>query len=195
MKKLLSLLIITLGALPDVNSQSPFPNPPMNTDAGNPFMRPGQPWTMSIPKTQVEKKSKLHPFKITLRDSTSMIVQGKIDCHGKNYYLAVDDATMFRSFPARETLSLQRLDISSEPGIANDSCWLFKKRGKINTYSVLTESDPRFIIAIQDSDGPILPLSKENLMPMMERPSAYVTQLIAQKKLHDAVIEYNKRNK
>lgn len=174
-------------------AQAPFYNPPANTDAGNPFMRPGQPWSLYIPKTKVEKKSKVHRFKITFRDSTTSIVNGKIDCHGKNYYLAVDDGNVLKSIPARETLLLERLVVDKKlrPGIANDSCWLFVTKGKVNTYSVLTEPEPEFIIAIQKNNGPIVPLTEQNLTAMIEGDAKRTRQLIERNKLQSAVVEYN----
>jgi hypothetical protein len=53
-------------------------------------------------------------------------------------------------------------------GIPTDSCWLFKaSSGKITLYSFLAEEDSYTTIAMQEEDGPIEKLDKENLLLIM----------------------------
>ncbi len=77
-------------------------------------------------------------------------------------------------------------------GIPADSCWLFKIiDGEINGYAFLAEEMDVYIIAIQGgSEGQILPLTKENLMPLILSDQKSVV-LARKNKLRRAVIRYN----
>ena len=77
-------------------------------------------------------------------------------------------------------------------GIPADSCWLFKTiRGKINGYSFLAEEGMTYVIAIQQgSEGPIVPLTKENLLPMVSTDPKAV-KLAEKDKLHRAITTFN----
>ena len=76
-------------------------------------------------------------------------------------------------------------------GIPADSCWLFKTvLGKINAYSFLAEEGIEHIIAIQEGSGPIVPLTKENLMPMVITDPKAV-KFAEKDKLHRAIMAFN----
>jgi hypothetical protein len=77
-------------------------------------------------------------------------------------------------------------------GFATDSCWLFRSvEGRIDGYSSAAEKGYTYVIAIQQGDGPILPLTKENLEPMIkDHPKAM--QYFEKKKLTAAVKAFNK---
>jgi len=77
-------------------------------------------------------------------------------------------------------------------GIPHDSCWFFPvDTGKIRTYSVVSDIDYPVIGYIQKgADKPILPLTKENLMPMVNENARKLTE---KEKLLIAIQQYNHR--
>lgn len=79
-------------------------------------------------------------------------------------------------------------------GIPADSCWLFKiAPGKIVTYSFLPSEQDKSLAAIQDGkDGPILPLTKENLLMLSVDANERVYKLIEEQKYWKAISLYNK---
>lgn len=75
-------------------------------------------------------------------------------------------------------------------GIPADSCWLFKTiPGLINSYAPLPWANTEYIIAVQKGDGPIVPMTKENLYKMIDDPKLRKT--IEKGKLYQAVWKYN----
>jgi hypothetical protein len=50
-----------------------------------------------------------------------------------------------------------------------DSCWLFSAvSGKINGYGMVAERGYEYIVAIQTGEGAIVPLTEENLKPLLQ---------------------------
>lgn len=76
-------------------------------------------------------------------------------------------------------------------GIPVDSCWLFKlKEGKINSYAPFPNEIKNFITAIQKGDGPILPMTKENLKNMVaDQPKLF--KMIDKKRYEQVIWKYN----
>jgi hypothetical protein len=70
--------------------------------------------------------------------------------------------------------------------------WLFKSEsGRINAYSFLAEKGMDYLIAIQQGDeGPIVPLTKDNLLPMVGN-DARLIKLVEKGKLMKAVQIFN----
>jgi hypothetical protein len=146
-----------------------------------------------IPRTKVERHSKTHVFRILFKDSTVLTLNGTIDSYKNRFFLAINNDIAPRSIPSHQTLSLTRVDESiPRVGFATDSCWLFKFPGTINAYSVLAEENVDFTIAIQEGDGPIVPLTKKNLISMMHEYFPSTHQLVKEDKLHHALLQYNK---
>lgn len=147
--------------------------------------------TYRVPKTKAERKSKTHSFLVLFKDSTTLTLDGKIDSYNNKYFLSIENDTTSRSIPSRETISITRIDRQDRVGIATDSCWLFKSSGIINSYSVLSEDNVAFTIAIQEGDGPVLPFTKQNFIGMMREDSPYTRQLLREGQLHQALLRYN----
>src|SRR5690349_3529791 len=87
-------------------------------------------------------------------------------------YIKVKDKDGNKIYYPKDTKSIYRIQPQSKmkvEGIPADSCWLFKTTtGKINAYSFVAEPGTSKIIAIQQGDnGPILPLTEENLVAMV----------------------------
>ena len=78
-------------------------------------------------------------------------------------------------------------------GIATDSCWLFKAvEGDINAYNVAAIKGYSYLVAIQQGDGPIVPLTKDSLEPIIkESPEAM--KYLKKKNFTAAVKAFNKR--
>jgi len=151
-------------------------------------------------------------YVITMADSSKRQVYSKIyldTARHKNYLLFLDrnlpktDPNKIKKIYANETLSIERnlagggvIDDKWYKGVAKDSCWMFKViSGPINAYSVLSEEDgskfmPETLVGIQKGDGPILQVSAENLMPMVEQ-NADAFGYAKTKNYYEAIKKYN----
>jgi len=113
-----------------------------------------------------------YDFVVILKNDSTFRVRTKINVlqEGNNFITVKDDGIKQKIFPA-DTKSISRVTLEGRTliGIPADSCWLFLvDRGAINSYSFLAETGTTFIIAIQEgNDSPIVPLTKENLLPMI----------------------------
>ena len=170
-------------------SESAIAQAPMSTPF---FFR--RPWTT----TPVEASSKKHEFTVIFKDSTKLTSRAKIDEHKGRFYLAINEPTLTRSIIPSQTLAISRpgKDGKIYTGIATDSCWLFKiVEGKINLYSVLSEDNFSFIIAMQKgNDAPIVPLNKENAKEAVIDDPTISAQISDQRKIYP-IIDYNKKYK
>lgn len=94
-----------------------------------------------------------------------------------------------------ETKEIYRIDNFGKKisGIPHDSCWLFLvDTGRIRTYSVTSDIDFPLIGYIQKGkDEPILPLTKENLLPLVA-DNEKTKKLVEKEKLLKAINVYNK---
>ena len=94
-------------------------------------------------------------------------------------------------FPS-QTLSIKRLSsIEDVVGFPADSCWLFHVvKGAINGYSQYPTDDLGFIAIQKGAGTPIVPLTKENLAPMIAgNPKAL--RFLEKGNLTKAVLIYN----
>jgi hypothetical protein len=138
-----------------------------------------------------------HEFTVVLKNDSTFKTRTEINLlgNGKNNSITVKkgENAMREIFPS-ETKYISRALSKGRifTGIPADSCWLFKTvQGAINGYSFLAEPSEKLVFAIQrGNDGPILPLTKENLLPMVE--SELKSYDLAQRgKLHEALARYN----
>ncbi|MGN8069061.1 hypothetical protein [Mucilaginibacter sp. 22184] len=150
-------------------------------------------------------------YVITMADSSKRQVYSKIyldTTKHKTYVLFLDrnlpknDPNKIKKIYSDETLSLERNLAEGEvedkwyKGMAKDSCWMFKViSGPINAYSLLSEEDntkfmPETLVGIQKGDGPILKVSAENLMPMVEQ-NADAFEYAKTKNYYEAIKKYN----
>ena len=137
-----------------------------------------------------------YKFTIVLKNDSTITVRTRIDHSGATHTLSVKHKDRFEQMisPA-DTKEIFRYDVENRKisGIPADSCWLFKtKPGKINCYSFLSEMGMAYVIAIQlGDDGPIVPLTKENLIPMVGNDPKLL-KYIEKGKLRKAVETFNK---
>lgn len=94
-------------------------------------------------------------------------------------------------FKPAETKQLQQVfNGKMYTGIPADTCWLFKViPGNINSYAPFPTDSGDFVIAVQKGDGPIVPMTKENLYEMIDDPK--LRKAIDKGKLYHAVWKYN----
>jgi hypothetical protein len=112
-----------------------------------------------------------HRYKIVFSSDSSITVFKAITITDSSQTIEYKDKDKTRhQIRPNQTEALFRLMTEGEDmkGVPTDSCWLFKvTKGAINGYSNLPEENEG-IIAIQNGDtGPIIPLTKENLLPLI----------------------------
>ena len=113
-----------------------------------------------------------YDFRIVLRNDSTFTDRTRINIsEGADHTLTIKHKGKAQEIFPNDTKNISRLSANGRylTGIAADSCWLFKAvTGKINGYSALAEEGIMYVIAIQEGEGGrILPMTKENLMPMV----------------------------
>jgi len=144
--------------------------------------------------------SMTYEFKVVMKNDSSFTAKTKINVKDdKHHTIVIKNKKVKTVIHPSETKSLSRVTVDGQKisGIPADSCWLFKTySGRINTYSFLAEPGMSLITAIQDGDeGAIIPLTKENLLEMVEYDDPKVHQLIETDDLVAAIKLYNKKKK
>ena len=135
-----------------------------------------------------------YEFHIILKNDSTVIERTRINLSKDedNSLTVKHKGSKHEVFP-KDTKFIFRMTLEGKQivGIPSDSCWLFKSvLGKINGYSFLAEEGIEHIIAIQEGSGPIVPLTKENLLPMVAtNPKAL--KLAQKDKLHRAITTFN----
>jgi len=137
----------------------------------------------------------------------------------KNYLLLVDksfkrsDTNRYKKIYPAQTISIARNvaapgdvihknAVQPPPvyfkGMPSDSCWMFKVvAGPISAYSYLSEQEddqvfnPYAVVAIQLNDGPLMPLTDENLKQMVGQ-DINALEDIQKKNYFRAIKKYNK---
>jgi hypothetical protein len=151
-------------------------------------------WKGFMEKNKGLEDSHPHNFTVVLNNDSTFSVGGVIDYHD-TYYLRVWEPKLLSISP-KETKSITRhpkrkLDLV---GIPTDTCWVFKVAlGKINSYSFFAETEIGYTKLIQSGDGPIVPLTQSNLMPMLANDSR-ASKLASEGNLLKAIHAYNKNN-
>jgi hypothetical protein len=140
--------------------------------------------------------SNKYTFTVVLDADSALQSKTRINIKSKKHTIQVKAANGKLSLTPANTREIYRITLSGKKlsGLPADSCWLFKSvTGKINAYSYLAEEGYTYVIAIQDGDdGPILPLTKNNLLAIMD-DDPKIFKLIEKKKLLTALEAYNKK--
>jgi hypothetical protein len=112
-----------------------------------------------------------YKFTIVLKNDSTITAYTKINTTDKTHTVKVKAKKESKIILPADTKEIYRINASGKKfsGMPTDSCWLFlSAKGKINTYSYLAEYGTLYAIAIQEGeDGPIQPLTKDNLMAMV----------------------------
>lgn len=136
-----------------------------------------------------------HKFFVDMKDGRQLMVYNIIDRSDSIAKLVLvneTDSMVIR--PADTKLIVTMVYRTNErfEGIPADTTWLFKTvKGKINGYSPLAEKN-EFVFAIQKDDGPIVPLTKANLIDLVGTTDPKLLKLIEKEKFVDAIKTYNK---
>jgi hypothetical protein len=155
-------------------------------------------YNLSNKKGKARPNSMTYEFRVVLKNDSSFSSKAKINVKDiKHHTIVIKGKKEEIAFSPSETKSVSRVTMEGVkiPGVPTDSCWLFKTyTGKINVYSFLAELGTAYAIAIQDgADGVIKPLTKENLLEMVEYDNPKVHELIEKGDLIDAIRLYNKK--
>jgi len=117
---------------------------------------------------------------LTLTDSVNSLIINRSKRYGGDIIIHPEDTKQVR----------QVYNGKIYTGIPSDSCWLFKIiPGAINCYAPFPTENSDFVIAVQKGDGPILPMTKDNLNEMIDDP--ILRKTIQNGKLYRAVWKYN----
>jgi len=150
---------------------------------------------LGLPGYQQANLTRVYEFNVILKNDSSFKTMSKIlfDNGGKTYVSAKMLADKNEIYPSDTDFIFGKIGADTWlKGVPADSCWLFKcDEGKINSYSFVPEQGTNLIIAIQKGeDGPILPLTKDNLLSLMaDDPKAL--KLAERNKLTNAIFQYN----
>lgn len=174
---------------------------PMTTTIKTPYGNVPHTFFVSSPKYYYGQQniSGKYEFRVVLNNDSTFVTKTRINLSqkGDNSITVKQKHGKKQIFP-NDTKYIMRVTLDNKilKGIAADSCWLFKiVQGEISSYSFLAEEIQMYVIAIQaGDDGPIIPLTKENLMPLVvSDEKAY--ELAKKNKLHRALNRYNTQAK
>lgn len=111
-----------------------------------------------------------YEFNVVLKNGEQKVVKSKINLQDSVHSLTYKENGEKKKPLPTETTEIYRFTQGGKKiaGIATDSCWLFKVvEGKINGYSFLSAESSEYLSAFQLEEGEILPLTKDNLMPVV----------------------------
>ncbi|AMM51981.1 hypothetical protein TH61_13420 [Rufibacter sp. DG15C] len=164
---------------------------------------------MSMGSRSTTLKNPLSNYIVVMEDSTVRQVQGKIkfDVFNKSY-LETLDLSKKMSDPARNlkiypknTRSITKVFTNkkqSVPGLAADSCWLFKSvEGKINGYTYLplpqnpSAVNSGYFKFFQKGDGRLQILQQDSLLMMMH-DNEKAKSILKKESPYEALLEYNR---
>jgi hypothetical protein len=194
---LVSFLFVAFFVAAYANVYSQFGSMPMTTVVQTPYGN--VPITTYVPGPRFYyygqgNISAKYEFHIVLKNDSTIIERTRINLSKDedNSLTVKHKRSKHEVFP-KDTKFVFRMTLEGKQivGIPADSCWLFKSvLGKINAYSFLAEEGIQYVIAIQEGSGQIVPLTKENLLPMVAtNPKAL--KLAEKDKLLRAITTFN----
>jgi hypothetical protein len=159
-------------------------------------------WNVAFSNREISRR---HSFSVVLKDSTELIVNGKIECDTASgvYSLLWTDKTMKTSdsgrikriYPA-QTSHIARLDkdgVSEYVGFSTDSSWLFPViAGKLTVYAAVAEENLNevYFLFLRKGEGPMVEFTEGNLEEaLMDNKKALV--LLKKRKYKKAIGRYN----
>ncbi len=165
----------------------------MHTPQGN------VPFTYYVPTPRMyygqPRVSVKYKFDIVLKNDSAFSARTKINlADKKDHSITIRDGKIKRTLFPADTKSISRTTFDGEKliGIPADTCWLFKTYvGRINAYSFVAELGLLYVIAIQDREGPIVPLTKENLLFIVGIDDLKIYKMVQKEKFIQAIEAYN----
>lgn len=194
MKQLLATGLFMMIVL--CNGQFYSPPTTMRTPYGN-VTTPGHYMPMYYGSYQLPTVFKRAKLTLVLKNDSVLNIQAKFDAREKQNTITFKGKKGMadKVYKPADTKSITRLFSSGElpmKGIPADSCWLFKVVvGKINGYSNVPMHSEASVIAIQEGEGTIVILTKDNLLAMMPERNEKLDKLIGKKKFIEAIKLYN----
>lgn len=140
-----------------------------------------------------KNSNRRHEFTIVFLNDSIMTVKATIDLSDSVHCIKWGKKGNQITIKPSETKEIYRMEKGEKiSGRAMDSCWIFPAGfGRINTYSVTSETDYPLIAYIQKGvEKPILPLTEENVREMV-KDNEKALKLADRKKLLKAVEKYN----
>ncbi|HEV2478227.1 MAG TPA: hypothetical protein VGS79_01130 [Puia sp.] len=147
--------------------------------------------------------SKKHMFQILLKDSSSLLVEGKIDFDSASYYLSWTDKTVSKKDSGRikkmypgQTRSIAVVDDYGSItllGRAAEDAWLFPViKGQLTVYAPFAEDnlpDP-LLLFVQDGKGPLNEMTMDYLNVLMHG-NEKALNLLNKGKVRKAIEQFN----
>jgi hypothetical protein len=179
-----STKVLSQGMIPVQSAiRSPYGNVPHTYYVPNPMRYYGQ------GKNNTSKQ----PYTIILKSDSCFTASTRIYLSEDKHYIIVKKRKVKRQiFPAEtKTISCKDIDGSTLIGIPADSCWFFKiSKGRINSYSFIPEKGMYHVTAIQEGNGPIVPLNEDNVRKMVEG-NTNALELVKREELIKAIQTFN----
>ncbi|HMG94028.1 MAG TPA: hypothetical protein VK589_28405 [Chryseolinea sp.] len=144
------------------------------------------------------KKVQKYTFVIVFNNDSSIVTQTNVELILGRFIMMVGSGKDMTVVKAEHTKNVyRRLDTGKHiPGIPIDKAWIFKiNEGPIFVYSFFSDAELKYenIAAIQKNDGPIVVLSRDNLLTMIE-PGSDAYPLAENSELEKAIRKYNRQN-
>jgi hypothetical protein len=145
------------------------------------------------------RKVQKYTFVIVFKNDSSIVTQTNVELILDTFIMMVgsgDDMTVVK--PEHTKNIYRRLDTGKHiPGTPFDRGWIFKiNEGPIFIYSFFADIGIKYenIAAIQKHDGPIVLLTRENLLTMIE-PGSDAYALARDSDMEMAIRTYNHKNR
>lgn len=192
---LVGTILLTLIGLTSFAQMVPMNNT-IRTPYGNVNSRyyvPGPNMHYGNGAAQKTKTSKFL-LEITIKEDSVVTISSSIYMDKDTTYLVVKtEGTKKRKIFPHETLRIRKIYANTEPidGIVTDSCWMFRvTKGAINGYSKIPLSNQYISLIQQGTNGPIIPLTKENLEPLISNDEKAM-RLLKKNNLKGALLAFN----
>lgn len=134
-------------------------------------------------------------FIVILKNDSVLTFKSRIESADKKMYVLQKKKRVKRKIFPSETKEV--IAYSSNygriKGIPADSCWYFKAHsGAINSYTILPMNVRNDAIVIQQGDnGPIIPLTKTNLIAITGSDDPKIAKWLGKNKLAEIITYYN----
>jgi hypothetical protein len=197
MKPVMLVLSFVFSAILIASGQMYSPPMTIKTPYGN-VNTPGvyRPYTPVYGSSQQQTYFKRAKLIVHLNNDSVKNIRAAFDANSKQNTVTIKGkkGQADQVFKPADTKSVSRVfeGVGTLKGIPADSCWLFKIiTGRINGYSNVPAYSEYSIIAIQDGEGAIRKLTKDNLSAMIPARSEKLERLLSKNKLIEAIKLFN----
>ena len=192
----MKIIPVVLFCLAPIGLQAQFaPSIPVRSTISTPYGN--VPYTYYVPGVPIyygnQQVSFKYPFTVVLNNDSVFTANTRIDVSEKQHVITIKTKGEKTTYEPGQTKEISRILPTGMKltGIPADSCWLFKANtGNINSYSFVAEESMDNVIAIQKGDGPIVKLTKQNLLAMVGNDPK-IQKMIELRKFKKAIQSYN----